>query len=149
MEFGDRVAIVTGPGLASGGRRRACWRPRGVRVVVADIDAEEGRETVWLIGAGGGEAAFVRTDVGTEAPVRRMVACGCPDRVDTPVTQRTRAELSPKEWRAIAPPRMAPPEEIAAGMPRLARDEKLAGRVMLCADGKQILIPPPKARATE
>ena len=64
------------------------------------------------------------------------VNCICPDWVDTPMTQRTRAALSPEEWRAIAPPLMTQAEDIAEAVLRVVNDESLAGRVMLCVGSK-------------
>jgi NAD(P)-dependent dehydrogenase (short-subunit alcohol dehydrogenase family) len=66
---------------------------------------------------------------------RRMnirVNCICPDWVDTPMTQRTRAAMSAEEWRAIASPVMTRPEEIAEAVVRIINDDDLSGRVMLC-----------------
>ena len=64
------------------------------------------------------------------------VNCICPDWVDTPMTERTRAALSPEEWRALAPPVMTQPEEIADAVVTVVNDESLAGRVMLCVGRK-------------
>jgi len=75
------------------------------------------------------------------------VNCVCPDWVDTPMVQRTRAALSPEEWRAIAPPVMTQPEEIAEAVIRVVSDDTLAGRVMLCVGPKPWpLLEPPKPR---
>ena len=75
------------------------------------------------------------------------VNCVCPDWVDTPMTQRTRAALSPEEWRAIALPLMTQPEEIAEAVIGIVNDESLAGRVMLCVGRKPWpLLEPPKLR---
>jgi NAD(P)-dependent dehydrogenase (short-subunit alcohol dehydrogenase family) len=63
------------------------------------------------------------------------VNCICPGWVDTPMSQRTRRELPAEEWAKIAPPAMSPPEEIADAVVMLARDDTLAGRVMLCYEG--------------
>jgi NAD(P)-dependent dehydrogenase (short-subunit alcohol dehydrogenase family) len=64
------------------------------------------------------------------------VNCICPDWVDTPMVQRTRAAMSPEEWRAIAPAVMTQPEEIAEAVVTIVNDESLAGRVMLCVGPK-------------
>src|SRR5262245_32870404 len=64
------------------------------------------------------------------------VNCICPDWVDTPMTQRTRAALSAEEWRAIAPATMTEPDEIAEAVVRIVDDESLSGRVMLCVGPK-------------
>jgi NAD(P)-dependent dehydrogenase (short-subunit alcohol dehydrogenase family) len=64
------------------------------------------------------------------------VNCICPDWVDTPMTDRTRATLSAEQWRAIAPPLMTRPEEIADAVLDIVDDASLAGRVMLCVGPK-------------
>ncbi len=70
------------------------------------------------------------------------VNCICPGWVDTPMVQRTRAEMSPEEWQAVAPTVMLQPEEIAGAVVQFVRDETLAGRVMLCYEGEtQRLVP--------
>jgi NAD(P)-dependent dehydrogenase (short-subunit alcohol dehydrogenase family) len=74
MEVRDRIAIVTGGGGSGTGRaisRRLA--SGGAAVVVADTDESGGRETVRLIEAESGRAAFVRADVTVEADVRAMV----------------------------------------------------------------------------
>jgi NAD(P)-dependent dehydrogenase (short-subunit alcohol dehydrogenase family) len=48
----------------------------GARVIVADIDEAAARETVRLVGAGGGAALATVGDVAVEADVRRMVEEG-------------------------------------------------------------------------
>lgn len=67
--------------------------------------------------------------------IQVRVNCVCPGWVDTPMSQRTRRELPPDEWAKIAPPAMSPPEEIAAAVVMLVRDDTLAGRIMLCYEG--------------
>jgi NAD(P)-dependent dehydrogenase (short-subunit alcohol dehydrogenase family) len=64
------------------------------------------------------------------------VNCICPDWVDTPMVQRTRAALPAEEWRAIAPPVMTKPEEIAEAVVSIINDDSLSGRVMLCVGPK-------------
>jgi NAD(P)-dependent dehydrogenase (short-subunit alcohol dehydrogenase family) len=72
------------------------------------------------------------------------VNCICPGWVDTPMVQRTRAERSAEEWRAIAPAVMLQPEEIADAVVQFIRDETLAGRVMLCYEGEPRRLVPVK-----
>jgi NAD(P)-dependent dehydrogenase (short-subunit alcohol dehydrogenase family) len=97
-----------------------------------------------------GKAAIVRFAAALAPLGRRFnirVNCICPDWVDTPMVQRTRAALSPEEWRATAPPVMTQPEEIAEAVVRIVNDESLAGRVMLCVGPKPWpLLEPPKPR---
>ncbi|HEY7654293.1 MAG TPA: SDR family oxidoreductase [Methylomirabilota bacterium] len=85
------------------------------------------------------KAAVIRFSAALAPLGRRMnirVNCICPDWVDTPMVQRARAEASPQEWQAIAPPVMTQPDEIAEAIGRVIRDDSLAGRVMLCVGPK-------------
>lgn len=70
----DKVTIVTGG--ASGIGRATAYRfaEEGATVVVADVDAEGGSETVRTIEDAGGEATFVRADVTDSDNVNAMVA---------------------------------------------------------------------------
>ena len=94
------------------------------------------------------KAAVVRFTAALAPLGRRLnirVNCICPDWVDTPMVQRTRAAISPEEWRAMAPPVMTQPEEIAEAVVTIVNDESLAGRVMLCVVPKPWpLVEPPK-----
>lgn len=69
--FAGRVVLVTGG--ASGIGRAAClaFAAQGASVMVADINAEGGRETVRRIGL---DASFVRLDVTDEAQWRECLA---------------------------------------------------------------------------
>lgn len=74
MLMQDKVAIVTG---GASGIGRACavlLAQHGAKVLVADIDTAGGDETVSLISQSGGEAAFQRTDVVSDADNAAMVA---------------------------------------------------------------------------
>lgn len=70
----DKVALVTGAGAGIGRAIAARLAREGTAVVVADVDADAGAETVRQIDAAGGCAAFVRADVAVEADARAMVA---------------------------------------------------------------------------
>jgi NAD(P)-dependent dehydrogenase (short-subunit alcohol dehydrogenase family) len=85
------------------------------------------------------KAAVVRFTAALAPLGRRLnirVNCICPDWVDTPMVQHTRAAMSPEEWRAMAPPVMTQPEEIAEAVITIVNDESLAGRAMLCVGPK-------------
>jgi len=85
------------------------------------------------------KAAVVRFTAALAPLGRRLnirVNCICPDWVDTPMVQRTRAAVSAEEWRAIAPSVMTQPEEIADAVVTMITDDSLAGRVMLCVGPK-------------
>jgi NAD(P)-dependent dehydrogenase (short-subunit alcohol dehydrogenase family) len=72
------------------------------------------------------------------------VNCVCPDWVDTPMSRRTRAQMTPEEEAAVVPPGILAPEEIAEAAVELIRDESLAGRVMACWCGEpRSLLPVP------
>lgn len=68
-----KVALVTG---GSSGIGRACslaFSKEGAKVVVADVQAEKGEETVSLIKKSGGEAIFVTADMSKGTDIEAMV----------------------------------------------------------------------------
>jgi NAD(P)-dependent dehydrogenase (short-subunit alcohol dehydrogenase family) len=70
------------------------------------------------------KAAVVRFTAALAPLGRRLnirVNCICPDWVDTPMVQRTRAAVSAEEWRAMAPSVMTQPEEIADAVATMKR----------------------------
>jgi NAD(P)-dependent dehydrogenase (short-subunit alcohol dehydrogenase family) len=68
-----KVALVTGAAMGIGRASAEIFAREGAAVVVADIDEAGGRETVALIEATGGQAAFVRADVSVKHDVEAMV----------------------------------------------------------------------------
>jgi len=69
-----KVAVITGAGSGIG-RGSACVMARdGARVVVSDINADTGSETVKLIHEAGGEATFVEADVRHSDAVKSLIA---------------------------------------------------------------------------
>ena len=73
MDFGGRVAIVTGSGSGIGRAAARRLAVAGARVVVADIDLASAEQTVEMIRSDGGEAFAQQADVGEEASVAAMV----------------------------------------------------------------------------
>jgi NAD(P)-dependent dehydrogenase (short-subunit alcohol dehydrogenase family) len=70
----NKVGIVTGAGQGIGRAIALSYAREGARVVVADFNAEMGRETVKLIQDAGGEAAFIEGDVSKEESVESAIA---------------------------------------------------------------------------
>lgn len=74
MDPKGKVALVTGGGSGIGRATAVALAAAGASVVIADVDEAGGRETVRLIVADGGKAAFVRTDVTKRDNLERMVS---------------------------------------------------------------------------
>src|SRR5574341_1286572 len=73
MTLTGKVALVTGGAGGIGRAAGLAFAAAGARVVIADMNRAGGDETVRLIAAQGGEAAFVQTDVTQAAQVEAMV----------------------------------------------------------------------------
>ena len=67
-----KAAIVTGAASGIGRATARILAREGAAVCIADVDADGGRQVVDEIAAEGGEAIFVRTDVGARADVIGM-----------------------------------------------------------------------------
>jgi NAD(P)-dependent dehydrogenase (short-subunit alcohol dehydrogenase family) len=74
VKLSGRVAIVTGGGAGIG--RAICERfaADGASVVVAELDANLGRETAETIGKNKGNARFVHTDIKDEESIKSLIA---------------------------------------------------------------------------
>jgi len=68
-----KVAIITGSATGIGKQGAILFAKEGARIVVADLDEKGGHQTVDEIQAGGGTAAFVRTNVSDPAQVDNLV----------------------------------------------------------------------------
>jgi NAD(P)-dependent dehydrogenase (short-subunit alcohol dehydrogenase family) len=71
--FEGKVALVTGGGSGIGRATSLAFAGEGAKVVVNDIEAEGGEETVRLIKSARGEAIFAKADVSKAAEVEAMV----------------------------------------------------------------------------
>ena len=69
-----KVAVVTGAAMGIGREAALIFAREGAAVAVADIDEDGGRQTVDLVEAAGGPAAFVHCDVSVQSEVEAMVA---------------------------------------------------------------------------
>lgn len=72
-EFNGRVAIVTGASSGIGRTSALFYARDGAKVVVSDVNKDGGQETVQLIQAAGGEAIFVKTDVGNPSDCEELI----------------------------------------------------------------------------
>jgi len=72
MRLKDKIAIVTGAGAGIGKATAEVFAEQGARVVVADVDAAGGQETVRTISAKGGVAHFVHADISKESEARKI-----------------------------------------------------------------------------
>lgn len=72
-QLSRKVAVVTGGGGGIGRATCLAFAREGTTVVVADLDAALGHETVTAVTEAGGRASFVPTDVGRDADVRALV----------------------------------------------------------------------------
>jgi NAD(P)-dependent dehydrogenase (short-subunit alcohol dehydrogenase family) len=68
-----KVALITGAGAGMGRVAAILFVKEGAKVVVADLLAEAGKETVKMIKEAGGEAIFVKVDVSKAEDVKKMV----------------------------------------------------------------------------
>jgi 3-oxoacyl-[acyl-carrier protein] reductase len=73
MRFDGKTAIVTGAGSGFGEAIATRFAREGARVVVADVNEENGRRVASAIAGEGGTARFLRTDVSRAADVKAMV----------------------------------------------------------------------------
>lgn len=74
MRLAGKVSIVTGAANGIGRATAELFAREGASVVVADIDEQQGRDTVWRIKKDTGEAHFVATDVTRDEDVERLIA---------------------------------------------------------------------------
>lgn len=71
--FKDKVALVTGGASGIGRATALAFSREGAKVVVADVNAGGGEETVRLISGNGGDALFNKCDVSNASDVEAMV----------------------------------------------------------------------------
>ena len=72
-EYRGKVALITGGASGLGQATALAFAREKAKVVVADIWTTEGEETVRTIREAGGEAFFIKTDVGRRDEIEAMV----------------------------------------------------------------------------
>jgi NAD(P)-dependent dehydrogenase (short-subunit alcohol dehydrogenase family) len=70
----EKVAFITGAGAGIGREAALLFAEHGAKVIVAEIGAEAGEQTVAMVRKTGGEATFLRVDVGDEESVQHAIA---------------------------------------------------------------------------
>lgn len=73
-ELDGKVALITGGSNGIGRATALRFARAGARLVLADIDENEGQHSLELVRGAGGDAIFVRTDVTDEEQVAALVA---------------------------------------------------------------------------
>jgi NAD(P)-dependent dehydrogenase (short-subunit alcohol dehydrogenase family) len=73
-QMDGKVALVTGAGSGIGRAAAQAFAAEGASVMVSDVNADGGAETVALIEQAGGKARFFKADVGVDADVKALVA---------------------------------------------------------------------------
>jgi len=76
MRLRGKVAFITGAGMGQGREAALLFAREGAWVIVGDVSAKAGQETVRRIERRGGKALFVEGDVGVERDVKRMIETG-------------------------------------------------------------------------
>jgi NAD(P)-dependent dehydrogenase (short-subunit alcohol dehydrogenase family) len=69
----NKVALITGSGSGQGRATARLFASEGARIMVSDVNAAAGEETVELVRAAGGDATFHAADVSRAADVEALV----------------------------------------------------------------------------
>ena len=100
LDFSGKVAVVTGAGGGMGRATALAFAAAGAGVVVSDIVAPGGEETVRMIEAAGGRALFEQTDVRQESQIASLIGAAVKSFGRLDVMVNNAAVLG--EWTPIA-----------------------------------------------
>jgi len=73
MRFTDKVAVVTGGASGMGAATARLLARDGAAVLIADLSSEAGQQVSKEIGAAGGQAEFIKTDISDRDSIHAMV----------------------------------------------------------------------------
>jgi NAD(P)-dependent dehydrogenase (short-subunit alcohol dehydrogenase family) len=73
MRLNKKVAVITAGGSGSGRAGALIFSREGAKVVVGDIDAAAGKETVEMVRDQGGESIYIQMDAGKVEDNRRLI----------------------------------------------------------------------------
>jgi NAD(P)-dependent dehydrogenase (short-subunit alcohol dehydrogenase family) len=97
MRFTDKVCLVTGGGSGIGKATCEQFAREGGKIVVVDLKEEHGNQSVQSITEAGGQAFFVKADVGNPADVKASIkaAVGKWGRIDVVVNDAAMMTFKP------------------------------------------------------
>lgn len=72
MEFQGKIVLVTGGASGIGRAVAFAFAQRGAKIIIADLDADKGEETIHDLEAENGNARFIRTNVGLPDDVEAL-----------------------------------------------------------------------------
>src|SRR6266481_2665749 len=73
MRFTGKVAVVTGGASGVGAATARLLARDGAAVLIADLSSEAGQQVSKEIGAAGGQAEFIKTDISDRDSIHAMV----------------------------------------------------------------------------